>query len=269
LSHAGHGRPNRGRNRFTRAIDAALLWIRKYLPPLHWVGAAALALGFYLYVRLVAATARLKTVGASSWPELPAPGVLAIWHGDAPSLLCAVMMQKPRVPMVIMISTEPRGDCLAILCRLLGMRVIRGSGAATGWEALAEIGAAVESGACAIITPDGGAQSHVVKPGAVLLAAALGAPLVAAATDCSPSLRERHKWDDARNPVPFGRIVIALSEPLAMGEARDAMELDRERSVLQQKLDTAAATAQSLRLTRALPSKKPQKPDGATDPTWR
>jgi lysophospholipid acyltransferase (LPLAT)-like uncharacterized protein len=247
LAHEGthplHGVAGLGRNRYTRAVDRLLLWIRKYVPALHWLGATAVALGLYLYALLVAATSRLNTVGVRTWPELPAPGVLAIWHGDAPSLLCAVKMKKPRVPLVIMISTEPRGDCLSILCRLLGIRVVRGSGAATGWEALAEIGAIVERGACAIITPDGGGPPHVVKPGVVVLAAAQGVPLVAVGASCSPALREHHKWDNARNPVPFGQIAVLLSEPRPVGSAEDAEAIERERLQLHEKLGRAAAAA--------------------------
>lgn len=249
LKHPGHQWSHgRGRSRFTRVIDVIILWARRHVPALHWAGAATVAFLLYLYAQLVSATARLKISGATRWPALPAPGVLAIWHADAPSLLCAAMMEKPQAPLVIMISREPRGDCLAILCRLLGMHVVRGNGTEGGWEALAEIGAAIERGACAIITPDGGGPARMTKVGAVVLAAAIGAPLIAAGADCSPALDERHKWDKARNPVPFGRIAIALSEPLAMGELNSAAELERERSRLQQELDRTEMDArQALR----------------------
>lgn len=243
LEHVERGPAGTGRSRFTRAVDRVILWVRNHFAPVHWAGAASVAFLLYLYVRLVGATARLTTSGTISWSTPPAPGILAIWHGNAPSLLCAIAIQRPRVPLAIMITTEPRGDCLAILCRLLGVRVTRGSGVQHGWEALSELAAEIERGACAILTPDGGGRSHVAKAGAVLLAAAIQAPLVAAGAYCRPAFTERRKWDSARNPLPFGHVAIVLSEPLVVQEIGEAASLDAPLSWLQQQLDCMEAEA--------------------------
>jgi hypothetical protein len=46
----------RGRNLLTRALDAALAAARRYVPPLHWLGAAIVAAVFFIYTYLLALT---------------------------------------------------------------------------------------------------------------------------------------------------------------------------------------------------------------------
>ncbi|HEY7547226.1 MAG TPA: hypothetical protein VID27_20195, partial [Blastocatellia bacterium] len=53
---------------------------------------------------------------------------------------------------------------------------------------------------------------QVAKVGAVALASATGVPLVAVGADCRPAIFERHKWDQARTPLPFGRIAITIGQ---------------------------------------------------------
>lgn len=76
-----------------------------------------------------------------------------------------------------------------------------------------------------------------------MLAAATGAPLLALGADCTPALAEPNKWDAPRNPLPFGRIAIAMSEPIHIPAVHDGATLDSCRSGLQKALDRAAAMA--------------------------
>src|SRR5688572_19172290 len=48
-----------GRNILTRAIDSTFALVRKYLPPLHWLGAALVATVMFLYAQVVTFTSRL------------------------------------------------------------------------------------------------------------------------------------------------------------------------------------------------------------------
>jgi len=34
------------------------------------------------------------------------------------------------------------------------------------------------------------------------------------AADCRPAIEERHKWDAARNPLPFGKLLVLLGRAL-------------------------------------------------------
>ena len=69
------------RNRWTRWLDRVFTLARRYVPPLHWMGAIAAALGLWIYAWLVVLTVRLTPVGGRPWPDLPAQCVLATRHG--------------------------------------------------------------------------------------------------------------------------------------------------------------------------------------------
>jgi lysophospholipid acyltransferase (LPLAT)-like uncharacterized protein len=232
-----------GRNRVTRTIDAALDFIKRYLPPIHWVAVRLLALLLYGYARAVGATTEIVTKGSYRWPDVPKGSVLAIWHGSAPSLLAAFTARKPSMPLKLMVSRDPRGDCVALFCRWLGFEIVRGDAEHGGWKALIEIANGLHDGAAALISPDGGGPPFVARIGAVALASAAGVSLIPIGADCRPSVFERHKWDDARNPLPYGRIVVVCGEPLTLPSFADAASLERARQQLQGALDRAAEEA--------------------------
>jgi lysophospholipid acyltransferase (LPLAT)-like uncharacterized protein len=235
-----------GRNRITRTIDTTLEFIRRYLPPIYWVAVRVLALLLYGYVRAVGATAEIVTVGGCRWPDVPKGSVLAIWHGSTPSLLAAFTSHRPRMPLKLMVARDPRGDCVALFCRWLGFEIIRGDAEHGGWKALIELANDVHNGAVALISPDGGGPPFVARVGAIALASAVRVPLIPVGADCRPSFFERHKWDKARNPLPYGRIAVVCGEPLTFPSFEDAAALDRARQQLQAALDHVAEEARSV-----------------------
>jgi lysophospholipid acyltransferase (LPLAT)-like uncharacterized protein len=236
-SHSPPAPQHLGRNSFTRLVDAGFAWVRKYAPPVHTIGIVVTAIVFYVYARVVAFTARIKSSGMSRWPDVPTPSVLALWHGDAPSLLVALVKRRPATPVAIMIAGDPRGDFLALLCRMLGLKVVRGSDEHGGWTALAELAQALTQGACVIITADGGGPARVAKLGAVALASAAAVPLVPIAADCHPAIQESHKWDAARNPVPFCSLTILVGPAQRFEFFKDLTSLEQARSWLETTLN--------------------------------
>jgi lysophospholipid acyltransferase (LPLAT)-like uncharacterized protein len=234
-----------GRNRVTRTVDIALELIRRFLPPIHWIAVRFSALLLYGYARAVRATSEIVTMGSYRWPDFPKGSVLAIWHGSAPSLLVAFSARRPSMPVKLMVSRDARGDSVALFCRWLGFEVVRGDAEHGGWKALIEIANEVRGGAAALISPDGSGPPLVARVGAVALASAVGVPLIPVGADCSPSVFERHKWDDARNPLPYGRIAVACGQPLTFRPFEDAASLENARSQLQDALDQATAEVRS------------------------
>jgi lysophospholipid acyltransferase (LPLAT)-like uncharacterized protein len=232
-----------GRNHVTRTIDAVLDFIRRYLPPIHWIAVRLLALLLYGYARAVAATAEIVILGSYRWPDVPRGAVLAIWHGSAPSLLAAFTARRPHMPLKLMVSGDARGDCVALFCRWLGFEIVRGDAEHGGWKALIQIANAVHHGATALISPDGNGPPCIARVGAAALASAVRVPLIPVGADCRPSVFERHKWDNARNPLPYGRIAVACGEPLMFPSFEDAPSLEKARQQLQDALDRAAAEA--------------------------
>ncbi|HSR07177.1 MAG TPA: DUF374 domain-containing protein [Bryobacteraceae bacterium] len=235
-----------GRNRITRSIDKTLEFIRRYLPPIHWVAVKILAVLLYGYARAIAATAKIVTVGSRRWPDVPKGSVLAIWHGSIPSLLAAFTAHRPSTPLTLMVSRDPRGDCVAQLCRWLGFEIIRGDAEHGGLRALIEIANDVHNGGVALISPDGGGPPFVTRVGAIALASATQVRLIPIGADCRPSVFERHKWDKARNPLPYGRIAVVCGEPLLFPAFEDAAALEGARLQVQAELVRTAEEARSV-----------------------
>jgi lysophospholipid acyltransferase (LPLAT)-like uncharacterized protein len=225
------------RNILTRTLDATFALARKYLPPVHWLGAALMTTAMFLYAQLVALTARLASTGSSSWPNIPTPCVLTLWHCDAPSLLVIFAKRRPPCRTAIMISRDPRGDYIALLCRMIGFEIVRGDSEEGGWEALVHLAGELINGASVIITADGGGTARQAKVGAIALASAAGVPLFPLAADCHPALEEPHKWDAARNPLPFCSLKILLGSPRKFAPFHDLSSLEEARAWLEKTLN--------------------------------
>jgi lysophospholipid acyltransferase (LPLAT)-like uncharacterized protein len=229
---------NPGRNILTRAIDSTFALLRKYLPPLHWLVVALTATVLFLYAQVVAVTARLVSIGSPQWPNIPAPCVLALWHHDAPSLLVVFAKRPPPCRTAIMVSHDPRGDSLALLCRMIGFHVVRGDSEEGGWEALLQLARELMNGGPVILTADGGGPARQAKVGAIALASAVGVPLIPLAADCYPAIAEPHKWDAARNPVPFCSLKILLGPPRAFEPLTDLTSVEGAQAWLEKTLNS-------------------------------
>jgi lysophospholipid acyltransferase (LPLAT)-like uncharacterized protein len=145
--------------------------------------------------------------------------------------------------MQILISTDPRGDYLSLLCSWLGFKVVRGDAEHGGWDALAVLAERLYQGASVVITADGGGPVLTAKVGAVALASLARASLIPIGTDCRPAALERHKWDAARNPLPYGHIAVICGEPVRYPAITDAASLEHARRQLQDALNQASQEA--------------------------
>ncbi len=239
-SHTESDDRDRGRNLLTQTVDITLRAVRSFAPPIHWIMAAITATIVFAYIRLVALTARLLASGERLWPDVPAPCVVAMWHQDAPSLMVAVAKRRPHSPSAIMIARDARGDMLALVCRMLGFEVARGGGRDGGWNVLVELAHRLEQGASVFITADGGGPARIAKIGAVALASAAGVPLIPLAADCSPAIQEHHKWDAARNPIPFGSVSVSLGPARTFEPFTDLPSIWQARNWLEETLNELA-----------------------------
>lgn len=146
----------------------------------------------------------------------------------------------------LMVSRDPRGDCEALFCRWLGFEVVRGDAKHGGWKALMQIASEVHDGAPVLISPDGSGPPLVARVGAVALASAVHVSLIPVGADCRFSVFEQQKWDDARNPLPYGRIAVACGEPLTFPSFEDTASVERARQQLQDALGSAAGEARNI-----------------------
>jgi len=149
------------------------------------------------------------------------------------------------MPVKLMVSRDPRGDCVAVFCRWLGFEIVRGDAQHGGWKALTEIANELHNGAVALISPDGGGPPLVASVGATVLASASRVPLIPVGAACRPSVFEPHKSDRARNPLPYGRIAVACGEPILFPRFEDSDSLQNARMQLEEALNRAADEART------------------------
>jgi lysophospholipid acyltransferase (LPLAT)-like uncharacterized protein len=71
----------------------------------------------------------------------------------------------------------------------------------------------------------------------------LGVPIFVLGAECRPAISERHKWDRARNPLPFSRLVIVVGESRTFSMFDDLASIEQARCSLQCGLDQASAIA--------------------------
>lgn len=229
--------PDKGRNIFTRQLDVAFAFLREHLFPVHWILIRISSTVLFLYVQLVARTSRLTVLGSQRWPNISAPSVVALWHSDAPSLIVAFAKHRPHANCAIMIASDPRGDYLALLCEMIGLRVVRGDSEEHGWEALHQLSVELSLGGCVFITADGGGPARSAKAGAVALASAAAVPLIPLSADCHPAIEERHKWDRARNPLPFSRLTMEIGEARVPKYFTDCVAVEENTRWLETRLN--------------------------------
>ncbi len=58
-----------------------------------------------------------------------------------------------------------------------------------------------------------------------------------------PALREPHKWDQPRNPVPFCRLAISMEAPLEFNDFADTSAMETARQSLEEALTEASDKA--------------------------
>jgi lysophospholipid acyltransferase (LPLAT)-like uncharacterized protein len=136
-----------------------------------------------------------------------------------------------------MIARDPRGDYIARLCRWLGFAVVRGASHEGGWDALVQLADHLIKGDCVILTADGGGPARVAKIGAVALASATGVPLIPIAVDCQPAISEPHKWDSARNPIPFCTLTVTVGPGRRLDVLQDPSTIEEARAWLEEMLN--------------------------------
>jgi lysophospholipid acyltransferase (LPLAT)-like uncharacterized protein len=143
--------------------------------------------------------------------------VVAVWHGR----FVGVLLENFDSRLITMASLSADGAFAAGACRMVGLRVARGSGSRGGRAALDVMSDALAAGAPAAgLTVDGPKGPwRQVKPGAVALALRHQLPLVPA-TFSSRRVVALRSWDHMVLPRPFTRSVVMYGEPWTPDQLR-------------------------------------------------
>jgi len=182
---------------------------------------AILALLGATLIRALAATWRVRLLG----PEPPygkGPIVFCFFHGAQAGLFAHPRPRK----VAVLASLSRDGSLQAKILRRLGFDVHRGSSSRGGAAGLMRLG---EDAAFAVDGPRG--PAHVVKPGALLAARAVGAAVVTISVRASSAWVFERAWDDYTLPKPFAKVELvrgaakeaSVATPAQIGCALDAL----------------------------------------------
>ncbi|HET7717439.1 MAG TPA: hypothetical protein VFK86_17595 [Bauldia sp.] len=188
------------------------------------------------YGRSVAARRRIRILAESALPDPPT--IWVCWHEFNLVAIAVYPLVRSRAGFAIV----PRGIVGATVTGWLeGSEIapVPVDGDARGGLVLRRLREALAGGWDVVIAVDGpGGPRRELRPGAVWLAKAAAAPVIAFGCAAAPAVRFP-RWDRHLIPLPGARIAVAMSAPLTFGREADA-EANRR---LADALDEQAARA--------------------------
>lgn len=161
--------------------------------------------------------------------------IYCFWHGR----ILFMPFLKPRGRRIsALISRHGDGAVIASMLARFGIGTVRGSSSRGGATALRELLALTAAGHNIAITPDGPRGPHqVAAAGAIWLAAQSGLPVIPVS---GTSTRRKHakSWDAFTLPLPFGRIICEVGEPMYIPANSNDSMVETFRLALEQQLRT-------------------------------
>jgi lysophospholipid acyltransferase (LPLAT)-like uncharacterized protein len=195
------------------------------------------------YIRAIHATNRWTIEGREHPEKLHAesrPYIGAFWHGR----LLMMPFGWPRVmPLAMLISSHADGRLIADTVRRLDVDIIPGSTNRGAMEAIRNMVKVLRRGSCIAITPDGpDGPAMNASAGIIQVARLTGAPIfpITYATSRRIILKS---WDRFHLPLPFGRGIFLIGEPIDVPAEADAAQMESLRALLESRLRAMTADA--------------------------
>ena len=216
-------------------------WLRRLG---YWLGAHVL----HLSLRFLWLSYRIEVVREDSNNEVEGerPAVLCFWHEH---LVCGSWFTwkhvfRRGVPCAALISPSVDGDVVAHTIHIFGGNVVRGSATRSGMQALRTMISTVRELSSSIMLVVDGPRgpARKLKPGAIALASATGAPIVPLSF-ASQSEWRIGSWDRTRIPRPFSRVRVLVGRPIEVPRELSADETEAERLRVEETLNRLTDSA--------------------------
>jgi lysophospholipid acyltransferase (LPLAT)-like uncharacterized protein len=159
--------------------------------------------------------------------------IYALWHGKLFYLIYYYVKNIKTRQASILISMSRDGDYGEALATRFGHDTVRGSSSRGGRTAVRELSSRLSRGNNLMLTPDGprGPACHA-NIGIIKLAQLTGACIVPGSYDAKRKLCLK-SWDKFIIPLPFGRIHMAVGEPMTVPREATKEELETYRETLE------------------------------------
>ena len=158
------------------------------------------------------ATVRIRAEAEESFLRFRREGtpvIFVVWHGH----LLPLIHRHRGTGVVVLVSEHADGEYISRVIERIGFSTVRGSSTRGGVGGLKGLIRAARAGRDLALTVDGPrGPARAFKPGALLVAQAVGLPLVPIAVGASAQWR-LPSWDSFMVPRPFSVVRIAYGEP--------------------------------------------------------
>jgi len=167
----------------------------------------------HLFYRALCSSLRIVQVRRNLIEEAwnsPTSIVAAFWHDE----FFPIVYKRGELRCIAMASPSRDGDFLEAVLTRIGYEVARGSSSRKGTQALLEVVRRLQARptvACIAIDGPRGPR-HVIKHGALFLAAHAGIPIVPIRAFMEHSYVFK-SWDRFQLPLPFSRVRVVYGEP--------------------------------------------------------
>jgi lysophospholipid acyltransferase (LPLAT)-like uncharacterized protein len=208
---------------------------------------AALAFLAHGLLVLVVGTQRLAARSGPSEAILRRnhPSIVAFWHGQH---LLAPFFRPSDLPFVALLSKNVDAEVNARVVERFGIETVRGSGGRGGGMSAGKGGARalialrrrMAEGRNAFMIADiSKATARDAGLGVVTLAKVSGRPIIPTAATTSRRYVVRRTWDRTQIPLPFGRMAIAMGEPIFVPANADAALMEEKRREVTRAIEAA------------------------------
>lgn len=183
----------------------------------------------YLYIRFVYLTCRWKRINLECidhYIESDKPFIICFWHGRLAMLPTGWRWKKS---FQMLLSSHRDGQLIANVLGHFGINVISGSTTRGGAKAALGLVKAVRSGVIIGITPDGPkGPAYKVSPGIVTISKLVQADIIPVSYSTS-RYKTLKTWDRFHFPLPFGRGVFVVSDPIPYPKADEDLKLFQDQ----------------------------------------
>jgi lysophospholipid acyltransferase (LPLAT)-like uncharacterized protein len=198
----------------------------------------------WLVVRLIGPTLRYTVSIEEGGPPEGAvcPGIYVFWHR---CIVPATHWFRHK-NIAVMTSASFDGEYIARIIEKFGYRAVRGSSSRGGVRALLGMHTEIDQGRTVAFTIDGPrGPRYVAKPGPVLLARNVKAPIMAfhCAVERAWVL---NSWDRFMIPKPFSRVVLRISRLIEVPSGTNSAALNAYHMEMQYALDRARQSAEAI-----------------------
>lgn len=225
--------------------------LKRFLRSGFFIGFVSLMIATYLrFVRftstLIVDPPHIYDRMGKDWPV-----IFTLWHGQL--FLGPIMRYPKRTKTKFLVSRHRDGEMVSRIAQYCGLGVIRGSGSPAkqvvnkgGAVSLREMLRALEEGASIGITADVPKIGFKVGAGVVMLARMSSRSIYPIAMISSRRKIMKKAWDRSFIPLPFGRLVFVVGEPVRVEADADEDLLEQKRRQVEKGLEKATERACSL-----------------------